>query len=346
MILCNQCGAPLADNAPRCAECGAGASFSTNSSIPSSPPAFADRHDTSGVPPTYSAPPTNARRNIPLLALVAIALIVGLSAAGYFLFTKASPLQIVLGEIKKNQLVKPEGSSAYDVYLKQRAEGLSAEDKLEISKKVSPALEKRGNEIITRLKQDQIEAEADWSEAARAYDWLNDLEPRPAYESRRFFARGRLAFLQKDYSKAIADFQRSIQLDSSWALPYNALGRAYINANEKDKSRAKEQYRRATEVEPDWIYPWINLGALYFGMNDLYNAESALRRALLIDAQKASAHKLLADVLEKQNRACDALAEYKLALETASSSTAAPGFDLDKVNVKIQKLTYQSYCTV
>jgi tetratricopeptide (TPR) repeat protein len=291
-----------------------------------------------------AAPAASARRNLPLLAVLAVALIVGLSAAGYFIFAKASPLQVVLDAIKKNQLVKPEGGSAYDVYLKQRAEGLSAEDKKEIGKKVTPALEKRGEELITRLKQDQIEAEADWSEAARSYEWLNELEPRPAYESRQHFAQGRLAFLQKNYTKAIADFQRSIQLDSSWALPYNSLGRAFINANEKDKTRAKEQYRRATEVEPEWIYPWINLGSLYFGLNDLDNAESALRRAISIDGQKASPHKILADILEKQGRPCDALAEYKLALETASGNATAPGFDLDNVNAKIQKLSYQSYC--
>ena len=156
----------------------------------------------------------------------------------------------MLAEIKKNQLVKPEGHSAYDVYLQQRAVGLSADDKREISKKVSPSLETRGDEIIARLKQDQIEAEADWSEAARSYEWLNELEPRPAYESRWHFANGRLAFMQKNYSKAIADLQRSIQLDSTWGLPYNSLGRAFINANDRDKTRAKEQYRRATEVEP------------------------------------------------------------------------------------------------
>jgi eukaryotic-like serine/threonine-protein kinase len=293
---------------------------------------------------TQAAPAAGTRRSTPIIAAAAVALIVGLSAAGYFIFAKASPLQLVLDEIKKNQLVKPEGSSAYDVYLKQRAAGLSAEDKKEISRKVTPALEKRADEIIARLKQDQIEAEADWSEAARAYEWLNELDARASYESRKHFALGRLAFLQKNYSQAIADFQRSIQLDSSWALPYNSLGRAYLNANKNDKTRVKEQYRRATEVEPNWYIPWSNLGALYAEVNDLPNAESALRRAIAIDGQRAAAHNLLAVVLEKQGRPCDALAEYKLALEIASSSAVAPGFDIDNVNRKIQKLSHESYC--
>ena len=296
------------------------------------------------TPPSVQIAAAGSRRNTPLLALGAVILIAGLSVAAYLMFAKASPREIVLDEIKKNQLVKPEGSSAYDVYLRQRAEGLSAQDKQEISKKVSPSLEKRGDEIITRLKQDQIEAESDWSEAARAYEWLNELEPRPAYESRVHFANGRLAFMQKNYSKAIADFQRAIQLDSAWALPYNSLGRSFINANDRDKTRAKEQYRRATEVEPDWVLPWINLGALYFGMNDTYNAELSLRRAIEIDSRRASAHNLLGDVLNKQGRSCEAIGEYKLALETASGSAVAPGFDLDRVNAKIQRLTYESYC--
>ncbi|HEX7957015.1 MAG TPA: protein kinase, partial [Pyrinomonadaceae bacterium] len=300
-----------------------------------------------GVPSGPAAPyaqqpyPPRRRSKAPLIAVLVVCLLAGLGAGGYFLMVKASPRELVLEEVKKNLLVKPDGGSAYDTYISHRGE-LNSEDRREINRKVQPSLEKRGDEIVSRVKQDLIESEADWSEAARAYEWLNELEPRPAYESRQHFALGRLGLMQKDYSKAQAEFQRAIQLDSSWALPVNSLGRVFYQT--RDKVRAKEQYRRATEIEPGWIYPWINLGALYFELKDFANAEAALRRAISIDAQRGSVHNLLGDTLDKQGRPCEAIPEYRLALDAASRSTTAPGFDLDGVNRKIQKLSSENYC--
>jgi serine/threonine-protein kinase len=306
----------------------------------STPPHFAHQSGPSAPYPGY-APPAARRSYAPLLIVLLVLLLAGGGAGAYFAFAQPSPHELVLEEVKKNQLVKPEGTSAYDLYIKHRAE-LSSDEKREISRKVSAPLEKRGEEIIARVKQDLIESEADWSEAARAFEWLNELDPRPAYESRRHFALGRLALMQKDLSKAQADFMRSTQLDSSWALPINSLGRVFYQS--RDKTRAKEQYRRATELEPNWIFPWINLGSLYFELKDFYNAEESLRRALSIDPKKASAHNLLGDTLDRQGRPCDAISEYRLALETASTSTTAPNFDLDGVNRKIQKLSSENFC--
>jgi cytochrome c-type biogenesis protein CcmH/NrfG len=45
-------------------------------------------------------------------------------------------------------------------------------------------------------------------------------------------------------------------------------------------------------------------------MDDPYTAEPALRQAIGIDSQKASAHYLLGQALEKQARGCEALEEY------------------------------------
>ncbi|HZI20369.1 MAG TPA: protein kinase [Pyrinomonadaceae bacterium] len=303
-------------------------------------PAFGQHSGPSAAYPGY-APPAARRSRAPLFVALALLLLAGAGAGGYFVFARPTPRELVLDEVKKNLLVKPEGTSAYDVYIRHRGE-LTAEDRREIGRKVSAPLEKRGEEIIARVKQDLIESEADWSEAARAFEWLNELEPRAAHESRKHFALGRLALMQKDLSKAQADFMRSTQLDSSWALPINSLGRVFYQS--RDKTRAKEQYRRATALEPDWIFPWINLGSLYYELKDFYNAEEALRRALALDPKKASAHNLLGDTLDKQGRPCDAIAEYRLALETASASTAAPNFDLDGVNRKIQKLSSENFC--
>ncbi len=55
-------------------------------------------------------------------------------------------------------------------------------------------------------------------------------------------------------------------------------------------------------------------------LNDPYSAEPALRQAIAIDSQKASAHYLLAQALEKQGRLCDAFQEYSTTQELVTAN--------------------------
>jgi tetratricopeptide (TPR) repeat protein len=127
-----------------------------------------------------------------------------------------------------------------------------------------------------------------------------------------------VAFARKDFNAALADYQRAAKLQPNWSLVLNRLGRVYVNL--KDKGNAREFYRQATVAEPGWIWPWINLGAVYLDLNDPNAAEPALRKAIGLDSQKAFAHNLLGQALEKQSRACEALEEYSTALELVTSN--------------------------
>ena len=279
--------------------------------------------------------------------MIGVVLVAAVAVALFVYFGLGSAKRNILGEIKKGNLVKPEGSSAYDLYLKHAKSDLSPGDKTEITNEALPALDKRGDEIITHLKQDANESEAEWAEAIRVYGWLNDLKPKSVYESRRLFSQARLAFLKKDYGKSIPDYQRSIELDPSWALPLNGLARTYVNL--KDKTSARQYYTRATAVEPNWIYPWLNLGQLCLDkdMNDLYTAQDSLQHAIAIDPQKASAHYFLAQAYEKTNRDCDAAREYKLAVDNASSaSSAGSNFNVDNARSKAERLRIKGNCNL
>lgn len=272
----------------------------------------------SGGFPNVSARPAQKRAIIPVV--IGVAAVTALIAVGlvYFLFFSFSAKKAILSEIQKGNLVKPEGNSAYDLYGKYEQKDLSAGDKEEIAKEAQPKLEKRGDEIIAGLKQDQTESEADWTEAIRLYTWLNKLRPNAAFESRVHFSQASLAFARKDFNASLPDYQLAAKLQPNWSLVLNRLGRVYLNL--KDKGNAREYYRQATVAEPGWISPWINLGAICLDLNDPYAAEPALRQAIGLDAQKASAHNLLGQALEKQARLCDALSEYSAALELVSSN--------------------------
>jgi len=258
------------------------------------------------------------RNTIPIVLTVAAVGLCVASIAIYFLFFSFSAKRAVLDEVKKGNLVKPEGNSAYDLYGKYKQKDITAKEKEEITNEVVPRLEKRGEEIFISLKQDQTESEDQWAEAVRLYSWLNELRANSITESRVYFSQASLAFSRKDYNGALPAYLRAAQLQPNWALTLNRLGRVYVNL--KDKGSAREYYRQATIAEPAWLSPWINFGAICLDLNDPYSAEPALRQAIAIDSQKASAHYLLAQALEKQGRLCDAFQEYSTTQELVTAN--------------------------
>jgi tetratricopeptide (TPR) repeat protein len=165
---------------------------------------------------------------------------------------------------------------------------------------------------------------------------LNELRANKTYEGRRYCSEGRLALLKKDYDSAMAGFQRSLERDPSSALTLNSMGRVYY-LGKKDKTTAQEYYRRATVAEPNWIAPWVNLGALCIETKDYATGESALRQAIQLNNQKASPHNLLGQILENENRLCEAISEYQIALDSAAANPTAT-VNVDSLRRRIASL--------
>lgn len=288
-------------------------------------------------------PQVSTRNKTPLvLGLLTVGLLLA-SAMIYFMFFSFSAKQAVLDEIRKGNLVKPEGNSAYDLFGKYKQKELSSKDKEEISREIVPKIEKRGEEIFNSLKQEQAESEDQWAESGRLYSWLNELKPNSSNESRVHFSQASLAFSRKDYNAALKDYQRAAQLQPNWALALNRIGRVYLAL--KDRGSAREYYRQATVAEPTWLSPWINYGAICLDLNDPYSAEPALRQAIGLDSQKASAHNLLGAALEKQGRLCDALGEYTTALELATANPTTT-VNSDTVRKKVAALNARYVCAL
>jgi serine/threonine protein kinase len=286
--------------------------------------------------PSAAAAPT-ASKGKRMAIIIGIAAAAVLAVAVAVMLNLSSTKKSVLAEIKKGNLVKPQGSSAYDLYFNNK-NSLKDSDKTEILNEAIPVLEKRGDEIVTQLKQDANETESEWDEANRLYTWLNDLKSKPMYDARRYFAQASLAFLKEDYTKALSNYQRSVELDSSWALSLNRLGRTYLRL--KDKERARQYYERATTAEPGWINPWINLGYLCWEMTDYAASENAMQQALQIDPAKASAHYLLAQLYERRMLFCDAVQQYQLAIENAYN-TPSVGFKVDVAKNRLEKIRWR-----
>ena len=293
------------------------------------------------VTPSVQPLASSARSKLlPITVAVTLILLAG-SIAGYFIFFSFSAKRDILAEIEKGNLVMPEGSSAYDLYLKYKGQDLSASDKEEIGRKVQTKLEQRGDQIFVNLKQDQNESEPEWNEANRIYSWLNELRPTPAYEARFYFAQASTAFAQKDYQNAISGYQRANRLQPNWALVLNRIGRCYLSL--KDRGSAREFYRQATVAEPGWIMPWLNLGQISLVLRDPYAAEPAFRQAIGLDSTRGPAHYGLAQALENQGRGCEALDEYKTTLQLISTNPVNT-VKYDDVQRKITMLSSALFC--
>lgn len=298
---------------------------------------------TSPLTPAYATHPQpvhSSKKPMALLAGIGALVAVGAVVALYLVFFSFSAKKAVLAEVKKGNLVKPQGSSAYDLFLKHKGEDLKKEDIEAIAKEVAPQLEKRGDLLISNLKTDAIESEDEWVEGTRLFTWLNELRPNPTTESKIYFSQGSLAFLKKDFNGAVTNYQRAAKLQQNWSLALNRLGRAYYN--QKDKSSAREFYRRATAAEPGWNLPWINLGALCNELQDYYAAESALRTAIQIDGQRPSPHAHLGYALQKMDRLCEAITAYQTAVDTAANNPAAPA-DVESWKRQINALNTAIY---
>ena len=293
------------------------------------------------VAPPVQPAASSGRSKVIAIVVAATLILLASSIAAYFIFFSFSARRDILAEIKKGNLVMPEGGSAYDLYLKYKGQDLSASDKEEIAREVQTKLEQRGDQIFGNLKQDQTESEPEWNEANRIYSWLNELRPKPVYEARVYFAQASNAFAQKDYNNAISGYQRANRLQPNWGLVLNRIGRCYLSL--KDRARAREFYRQATVAEPSWIMPWLNLGQISLVLRDPYGAEPAFRQAIGLDSTRAPAHYGLAQALENQDRGCEALDEYQTTLQLINTNPVNT-VKFDDVQKKIAVLSSSLFC--
>jgi tetratricopeptide (TPR) repeat protein len=299
---------------------------------------------TQPVLPMFTTTASPRLRIAPMfVAAVAIIVMFGLSVGALaFHFAGSKTKQLILAEINRGNLAKATGASAYDLFQKSKDGDLSAAEKAEIAATAAAALEKRGEQILDRLKTNSRESEDDWEEAVRVYGWLNEMRPDAKFEARIRFAEARLNFMRREYDLAAVNFQRSVDAEPTWALALNGLGRT--KARLGDVGGAIACYRRATESDPAWIYPWLNLAVASIGAKDYTTAEVALRHGLEIYPARSTTRFALGRTLERTGRACEAMAEYRIALEH-SKEGERPIFNPEALQKKIERLAASAHCS-
>jgi len=167
-----------------------------------------------------------------------------------------------------------------------------------------------------------------------------------------FNERGLNKYLDGNWSSAQSDYELALALNPDNAEAHYNLGRLYEDLEELDKART--QYRLAAQGDLDAGYNelarlyikskkyseaasllsrglelasdedketryalWKNLGWAQLGQKRYAEAESSLREAISLDQTRASAHCLLAQVLEGKGAPKSALMEWETCLRYA-----------------------------
>jgi tetratricopeptide (TPR) repeat protein len=128
------------------------------------------------------------------------------------------------------------------------------------------------------------------------------------------------------YAEAVAKLKRVIGLDPGSARAYDSLGLALDMLGQSEEAR--ETFLKAAELnrklpEPS-AWPPHDLGALLLRLQQLKEAENALRESLRYDPKFAMAHYHLGRALEAEGQDSEAMDEYRAA--TASVPVVAEAF--------------------
>lgn len=132
------------------------------------------------------------------------------------------------------------------------------------------------------------------------------------------FLLGEMAIYRANLEQGIEFLKKEIAINPGFAMAYYMLGEAYARQLKWDEAVAPLQ--ESIWLNPFFSGPYIALGKVYLKKGEHGNAESMLRRALKMDPNNFSGHHLLAQVLQRTDRADAAKKEFEIADSLRTSS--------------------------
>ena len=117
-----------------------------------------------------------------------------------------------------------------------------------------------------------------------------------------------------DFERAIAEFERAIQLNPNYATSYHWISNGPLTAR-GEFDRAITEGKRAVELDPLSMVDNADLGQIYFYARRYDEAISQVRKAIEIDPHSYLAHYYLGQIYQLQGHLTEAIAEYQKAVE-------------------------------
>src|SRR5436309_654750 len=117
-----------------------------------------------------------------------------------------------------------------------------------------------------------------------------------------------------EFERAIAEFERAIQLNPNYATSYHWISNGPLTAR-GEFDRAITEGKRAVELDPLSMIDNADLGQVYFYARRYDEAISQVGKAIEIDPHSYLAHFYLGQIYQVQGHLTKAIAEYQKAVE-------------------------------
>jgi len=137
-------------------------------------------------------------------------------------------------------------------------------------------------------------------------------------EAEKNYSIGAGYYAQRNYDAAMENFQRALEMDSTYYDPYIAIGNIW--RFRRDPIQAQEYYRKAMKIEPRKVKAYEGLGDLFLEMSGMDSAytDSALaiyKAGLRMDSSLVDLYSGIAQIYVKTDRMAKADSVYSEALQ-------------------------------
>jgi tetratricopeptide (TPR) repeat protein len=158
----------------------------------------------------------------------------------------------------------------------------------------------------------------DYDRAIADFDKAIELDPKytPAYNN-----RGNVYRDKGDYDKAIANLNQAIALNPKYRLSFNNRCLAYIG--KKDYDHAIADCTQAIALYPKYLTAYNNRGFAYYGKGDYDKAIADLNQAIVLDPKYARPYYNRALAYERKSDYRHAIADYSKFITLAPENPAA-----------------------
>lgn len=146
--------------------------------------------------------------------------------------------------------------------------------------------------------------------------------------------RGIDFFNKREYDKAIADYNRAIELNPRYYQAYYNRGIAYRNQGEYDKAIA--DYTKAIDLSPNYSDAYNNRGVAYYYKSEYDNAIADYNKVIQLNPNDADAYNNRGVAYENKGDYDRAIADYRKALQLNPEYEKAKN-NLDRVLKKKQE---------
>ena len=118
---------------------------------------------------------------------------------------------------------------------------------------------------------------------------------------------------KKNFDKAVTNYKKSIEINSTYAEGYNNLGSALYKLEKFNE--AIDSCQRAIEIKPDFIEAYNNLGLVFEELGKFNEAIDSYQRAIKINPEYAEAYNNLGNVYNINEKVDEAILNYKKAIK-------------------------------